>query len=163
MSSLNILVESFVIVTKLSVEAVLRLDRWYSQQNLSIKIEIFVEQKNQFFKYSKLIPNKEIVPLVAFYMAIKHYFDLECLHSKKNKSMCLKDLDKNSDFTIKSFKRQKRKVKREKLLNLWSVVQKLKIEEFSFREISNFIKSKHRFEVSHTYVAKIWKELEHGN
>lgn len=162
-NSIDSLEESFVLKTKLSQQAIQALDRWYSRQNFLVKLDIFKEQKNQFFKHAKLVENQETVPLIAFYMAIKHYYDLEMQHKRKNQSMNLKDLEKSSDFSIKQFRKTKVKAKREKLLNLWSVIIELKNQGFSFREISKFLRSRHRFEVSHTYITNIWKEVENGN
>lgn len=162
-NNIDILEESFVSITRLSQQAVQMLDKWYARQNHLVKIDIFKEQKNQFFKYAKLVENQDIVPLVAFYLAIKHYHDLESRLKKKNKSLSLKELEKSSDFSVKQFKKVKAKVKKEKLLNLWSVVIKLKNQDFSFREISKYLKYKHRFEVSHTYIARVCKEIENGN
>jgi hypothetical protein len=93
-------------------------------------------------------------------MAIKNFNDQMNLHSIKNKSMSLKNSEKTSDFAIKQFKKAKTKVKREKLINLWSVIRKLKNEGCSFRDVSKFLRSKHRFQVSHTYISQVWKELE---
>jgi len=152
--------ESFVIETKLSQEAIKELDRWYSRQNILIKCDIFNEQRNQYFKYSKQLENKNLISVIAFYMAIKNFNDQMTLHSIKNKSMSLKNSEKTSDFAIKQFKKAKTKVKREKLINLWSVIRKLKNEGCSFRDVSKFLRSKHRFQVSHTYISQVWKELE---
>lgn len=158
--TITILEKSFVSITRLSQQAVRLLDRWYSRQNILIKMEICTEQRNQFFKYSKQFENKSLVSLIAFYMAIRLYHEQMILCVNKNKSMNLKGMDKTSELAIKQFKKAKVKVKREKLINLWSIIQKLKTEGFSFREISNFLKSKHRFNVSHTYISNVWKELE---
>ena len=80
---------------------------------------------------------------------------------EKNKSQSLDLLGNISNFSIKQHKKIRIKEKREKLLNLWSVVQKLKLEKYSFREISKYIRQRHRFDVSHSYIAKLWKEIEH--
>lgn len=152
--------ESFVVITKLSVPMILKLGRWFARQNTSVKIDIFNEQRNQFFKYKKLVEHQEIVPLIAFYMAVKHYYDLDFKHNAKNKSMNIKEFEKSSDFSVKQYKSVRLKVKREKLLNLWSVIKSLKSEGFSMRKISNFLQSKHRLKVSHTYISQLWKELE---
>ena len=158
--SLADLEESFVVTTKLSKQAIKNLDKWYSNQNIAVKCDIFHEQRNQYFKFSKQCENKNLVSVISFYLAIKHFYDHMTLHLNKNKSMNLESLGKYSNFSIKQFKKSKAKIKREKLITLWSVVVKLKNEDFSFREISNFLKSKHRFQVSHTYISQIWKELE---
>ncbi|MDD3476292.1 MAG: hypothetical protein PHI38_05440 [Sulfurimonas sp.] len=161
--NLTELEESFVFYTKFSLEETQKLCRWFRKQNTFVQIEIFKEQRNQFFKYIELIDIKEIVPLVAFYMAIKNFYNLENQQNLKNKSMQLKNIEKSSNLSIKQFRKSKVKVKRDKLLNLWSVIERLRTEGFSFREISIYLKSKHRFSVSHTYISSVWKELEHGN
>lgn len=61
---------------------------------------------------------------------------------------------------LKKHKKLRKKEKREKLLNIWSVVQKLKSEKYSFRDISQYIRQRHRFDVSHTYISKMWRELK---
>ena len=159
-NSINSLEESFVSITRLSQQAIQVLDKWYSRQNILIKLDIFTEQRNQFFKYSKQLENKNLVSVIAFYMAIKHYHEQITLHMNKNKSMSLTSLEKTSDFAIKQFKKAKTKVKREKLINLCSVIRKLKNEGCSFRDVSKILRSKYRFQVSHTYISQVWKELE---
>lgn len=159
-NDLDSIEESFVSITKLSNEAIKDLERWYSRQNILVKCDISHEQRNQYFKYSKQLKNKNLVSVIAFYMAIKHFSDHMTLHLNKNKSMSLKNLEKSSDFAIKQFRKSKAKIKREKLISLWSVIVKLKNEDFSFRDISKFLRSKHRFQVSHTYISQVWKELE---
>jgi hypothetical protein len=161
--NLTELEESFVIYTKLSMEETQKLCRWFRKQNIFVQIQIFKEQRSQFFKYAKIVEVQELASLISFYMAIKNFYNLENQQKLKNKSMQLKDFEKSSNLSIKQFQKSRARVKRDKLLNLWSVFERLKIEGVSFREISNYLRSKHRFKVSHTYLANTWKELKDGN
>lgn len=155
--------QRFFSTTKLSKVEIEKLNKWFNKQNILVKIEVFKEQKNQFFKYVKVMESKEIVPIIAYYLAIQHFYNLEKAQTKKNKSMNLKELQNVTDFSIKQYKSVRLKAKREKLLNLWSVVQKLKAEQLSLREISKHLQAKHRFKISHTLVAQVWNEVENGN
>ena len=136
------------------------LFRWFARQNILIQLEIFKEQKNQFFKLKNKHGNNELTPLIAFFKAVevtKKTFDMTQV---KNRDYDLSKVVKITTLTIKGKKKTRKKVKREKLLNLWSVVQRLKAEEYSFREIAEYLKWRHRFVVSHTYIIRLWKELE---
>jgi len=148
-------------ITKFSNKNRVKLINWFNRQNDLVKIDIFKEQKNQFFKLkSTELRLEEILPLTAFYLAIDKFYNLENLNNQKNKSQNLTKLASISNFSIKKSRKIRIKEKREKLINIWSVVQKLKEEDFSLREISKHLKSKHRMDVSHTYIDEIWKELE---
>ncbi|MDD4330675.1 MAG: helix-turn-helix domain-containing protein, partial [Aliarcobacter sp.] len=51
--------------------------------------------------------------------------------------------------------------KNKKLLTYWSVVKELKEKKhMSFREISEFLKKSHKFEVSHSLIYRVWIEVE---
>lgn len=155
--------QSFVSITKLSILETRKLLRWFNNQNLEVQVDIFKEQRNQFFKYAEFSDVKEIVPVASFYMAIQHFFNLGNQAKLKNKSMKLKDIEKSTELSMKQFRKPRVQIKRDKLLNLWSIVTSLKTEGFSFRKISVFLRSKYRFSVSHSYIRSMWNELESGN
>jgi hypothetical protein len=140
-----------------------KLINWFSNQNILIQIDIFEEQKNQFFKLKNKCKEVEVVPLAAFLLAIHYFNSLESEKNSKNKQNNLATSSKISRFAILKAKKERYKEKREKLLNLWSKVQELKAEGFSFRQISDYLRGHHRFEVSHTYIRNVWEELENGN
>lgn len=161
MHSIDEINDKILRITKFSNKYKIKLINWFNRQNDLIKIDIFKEQKNQFFKLkSTELKLEEILPLIAFYLAIDKLYNLENLNNQKNKSQNLTKLAFISNFSIKKSRKIRIKEKREKLINIWSVVQKLKEEDFSLREISEYLKSKHRMNVSHTYIDEIWKELE---
>jgi len=148
-------------LTKFSNKNRIKLINWFNRQNDLIKIDVFKEQKNQFFKLkSSELKVEEILPLTAFYLSIDKFYNLENINNQKNKSQNLTKLASISNFSIKKSRKIRMKEKREKLINIWSVIQKLKKESFSLREISKYLKSKHRMNISHTYIDEIWKELE---
>lgn len=141
--------------TKLSHKEQKKLINWFNKQPLEAQIDIFKEQKNQFFGLKNSDFNSEnLLSITSFYLAISKFYNLDNQILGKNKTMRLQvKLQKN-------YKVQKIKVKREKLLNIWSKIQKLKNEGYSFREIATFLQQKHRFNVSHTYIQQIWQEIE---
>jgi len=148
-------------VTKLSNKNIVKLINWFKRQNDLVKIDVFKEQKNQFFRLKSTdMKLEETLQLIAFYLAIDKFYNLENLNNQKNKGQNLAKLASISNFSIKKSRKVRIKKKRDKLINIWSVVQKLKEKDFSLRDISQYLKSKHRMNVSHTYIDEIWKELE---
>jgi len=152
--------ESFVKITKLSQKQLKSLVNWFNKQNILIQIDIFKEQKNQFFKLKNIEIDKEIIPLAAFYLSINKYHSIFNLDSK-NKSLNLTETAKVSKFLIKQAKKSRKKKKQEKLLNFQSIIVNLKDNGFSFREISKYLKRKHHFDVSHTYIRKHHFDVSH--
>ena len=143
--------------TKLSHEQQKKLINWFNKQSLELQIDIFKEQKNQFFILKNSDSKAEyLLSIISFYLAISKFYSLDKQISVKNKTMKL-----NKD-TRKNYKIQKVKVKREKLLNIWSKIQSLREEGHSFRDIETHIKQKHRFIISHTYIRNVWMEIENG-
>jgi len=154
--------DRLVYYTHISKKEQKKLINWFSRQNISIQIDIFAEQKNQFFKLKNEC-EEDIVPLAAFLLAISYFYLFEASQNSKNRQNGLSHSSKVSKFLVKKAKKERYKEKYEKLLNLWSVVENLKAEEFSFRQISNYLRGHHRFDVSHTYIHNLWEELKSGS
>lgn len=146
--------------TACSIEKRKQLLQWFSRQNILVQIDILREQRNQFFKLKQKHNESIILGLSAFFLAILYFKKQELEQKGKNKSQNINSLGNISDFSIKKHQKLRKKEKQEKLLNIWSTVQKLKSKKYSFRSISQYIRQRHRFEVSHTYISKLWKELE---
>lgn len=163
MKKIDLKYESLVKYTKLSKKVQKKLINWFAMQNILIQIDIFEEQKNQFFKLKNKIQEQELVPLASFLLAVNYFYLLESSKNSKNKQNDLSHSSKVSKFLVKKAKKERYKEKREKLLNLWSVVENLKSEEFSFRQISNYLRGHHRLDVSHTYIHNLWVELDNGS
>jgi len=150
-------IEEFERVTTLSSSNQVKLINWFNRQDFVMKLEVFNEQKSQYFILKNQDHDfREILSIASFYIAINKLHKQVKMGSNKNKTMKLNKLIQSN------FKPRKRKVKREKLLNIWSKIQSLKADGFSFREISVYLKSKHRLIVSHTYIRTVWMDLENA-
>lgn len=133
-----------------------------SRQNVLVQIDVFKEQKNQFFKLQNQEVNAEIVPLAAFYLAIDKYYQLSDSNNIKNKSNSLEKAGQVSQLYIKKGKKLRKKEKFEKLLDLRHKLIELQEEGYSLRNIKKYLKGAHGFDVSHTYIADRIKEFEGG-
>ncbi len=145
---------TFERATKLSRREQKKVINWFNKQPLELQIDIFKEQKNQFFILKNSDFKEYLLSIISFYLAVTKFYNLDTYVSVKNKTM---KLNKQPQ---KNYRVQKLKVKREKLLNIWSKIQSLKKEGYSFRDIEIHIKQRHRFNVSHTYIRKVWLEIE---
>lgn len=146
--------------TLCSVQKRIQLLNWFKKQNVMVQIEVFKKQKTQYFKLNQQVQESNTVALSSFYSAINLFYQNDKQLKCKNNLGNLNAIAKNSYFIIKKHKKLRKNVKRDKLLNIWGTIQKLKSEAYSYRAMSQYIVAQHRFEVSHTYIANLWKELE---
>jgi len=106
----------------------------------------------------------EEISYSALILAIKSIYIEEQKISKNNfKDMTLEEIKDISIRKASCFlerKTQRKKSKRDKLLVYWSTVKTLRTREASFRDISSFLKKYNKFEVSHSTIFELWKELE---
>jgi hypothetical protein len=158
--NINQLNQNIELQTKLSIEKRRSLVNWFNKQNVEIQLLVFNEQKNQYFKLKSTIEDQNIVSICAYYLAIAEFYNKEIVMNKKNKSQSLDNISKHLNLEIKKAKKLRKKEKREKLLNLISVVERLKDDGYSLRNISKYLAAKHRFNVSHVYIANFIKEFE---
>ena len=63
---------------------------------------------------------------------------------------------------IKSFKTKRiyKKTKQQKLLLYWGIVKLLRDEGLSFRDISKYLKSRYKLDISYSTLYKTWVEIE---
>lgn len=162
MEKIDIQYDSLVHCTKLSKKNQKKLINWFARQNILVQIDIFSEQKNQFFKLKNQHENLQVIPLAAFLLSIQYFYGLETSKYGKSAKTDLTESGKISKFSIKKAKKERHKEKREKLLDLRSVVLQLKEADVSLRDISDYLRGHHRFVVSHTYIRDLWEELENG-
>lgn len=60
-------------------------------------------------------------------------------------------------------KKDRNKIKRQKILSYWSIIRKLHIDEkMSFRDISEYLLKYHKFNISYSSIYTIWNEIEKG-
>jgi len=111
--------------------------------------------------------DKGVLEYCALILSIKSHHDDEL--SLKSKSFAGIEIDEIRNISRKKANQFIRTIKkpdpkREKLLTYWAIVRTLKLEQnFSFRQITLYLKKYHRFEVVHSTISKLWNELEVTN
>lgn len=138
------------IITKMNQETQNQMIRTFTKLDISVKVDIFKEQKVIFHKLKNIhfITDNSILTYASFVLAIK-------LIISKTDQVNLKAIK----LRTKNAKKQNQK--REKLLSYWSVIKTLKLEQnYSFREISDYLLKYHRFEVSYSLIYQTWNEIE---
>jgi|GEM_PF-3430993 hypothetical protein len=142
----------------ISVLILKKLDNFFRNQNQEVKIDIFSEKRNEFFKLKNEHPSADFsaLELAAFYISISNFYNLREKALKKNKTMSTSEIKKYENFLIKSSLYSKKISKKENfLLDKSSIINSLFIEHRSYREISIFIKKHHKIKISHTYIKQI--------
>ena len=138
------------IITKMNQETQNQMIRTYTKLDISVKVDVFKEQKVIFHKLKNIhfITDNSILTYASFVLAIEVVI-------KNTNQVNLKAIK----LRTKNAKKQNQK--REKLLSYWSVVKTLKLEQnYSFREISDYLLKYHRLEVSYSLIYQIWNEIE---
>jgi hypothetical protein len=154
---------------KVSFEQQSSMIRFYGRSDLAVRVKILSEKTEQFHKLRQANENsdKSVLEYCALIMAIKKAHDEE--QSLRKKSFAGLEIEevrilsqKKADAFIRKIK--KPDPKREKLLGYWAVVRMLKLEKnFSFRQISLYLKRYHRADFAHSTIHKLWIELENEN
>ena len=153
-------------VIKLNEEEQKSLLRAFSRLPLDNKIELMTHHRSLLHKlrqfYSDITVN--VLSYCALITAIQVYQNKQVALKKLNiGDMSLEEIREITSKKAKLFlqKQFRRQTKRERLLGYWAVVKTLKeSEDFSFRQIENYLKKHHRFEVSYSMIAKLWYEVE---
>lgn len=151
MYKLNII--SCEIITKMNKEAQNKKLRLFARVDITTKLKMLDQQKQIFHKLKSTYGDVDnaVLTLSSLILAIK--FIIDKLDTVNIKAMKLRS--KNT---------KKHNQKREKLLSYWSVVKTLKYEQnYSFRNISEYLLKYHRFEVSHSLIYQVWNEIEITN
>ena len=155
--SINLKIEKLTTLSHLKRKSLIN---WFARQNCLVQNDIFKEQKNQFFKLKQNNEASDILALSSFFLAIENYYNMEQMLKKKNKSSDLKSIKKLSDFSLKQTQKVTHKPIRDALLNHWSIVQNMKNTGSSYRQIEVHLLNTYNTNVSHTYIANLWKEIE---
>lgn len=138
------------IITKMNQETQNQMIRTFTKLDISVKVDVFKEQKVIFHKLKNIhfITDNSILTYASFVLAVEVVI-------KNTNQVNLKAIK----LRTKNAKKQNQK--REKLLSYWSVIKTLKNEQnYSFREISDYLLKYHRFEVSYSLVYQTWNEIE---
>lgn len=140
-----------------------RLINWFAKQNNEIKLKIFEEKRKQFFKLKQEIDkNVEVIDYLSFISSIKVIHEKLNYKNKKNKSKSLNELVDISTLELASLKKSQKKEKYEAIVNRYSIIEKLRNENISWRNISQIFKVKYRLNLSHQYIKCVYEELEDG-
>ena len=151
--------------TKLSTTKRKKVIKWLVNQNEEIVLIAFEKQKEYFFQLSKQDePNKSVLYLSALYMAVDHLYGTYYSQNSKRREMDLHSLQGATRLQAKKLKRTAQSMKYDKLLNLKNKILVLKNEEnLSFRQISKFLLTYHKLEVSHSYIATFYHTIKEKN
>lgn len=147
-------------ITKLSQSKRKVLVNFFNKLNIELQVDIFHEQKNHFFTLKNQQVEAELLGYCSFLLSIESYYKLSLLAKSKNNSQDLHAIKKLEHIEVKKYRKTKIKEKREKILNYFSFIEKLRNDGCSFRSISDALHVKHRLDVSHTYVISIYNELK---
>ena len=79
--------------TNLSLKKRKILGNFFNRQNVLVQIDIFKEQKNQFFNLKSKFEVNETTSLSAFFLANQVFYSKEQLLKNKNKSQDLDTLN----------------------------------------------------------------------
>lgn len=136
-------------LTKMSTEKQNQQLRLFARVGFDTKLKMIQVQKPIFHKLKSAYSDVDntLLTLASLILATDNI---------------IKELDSVNLNTIKfRHKSVRQKAKRQKLLGLWSVVRTLKLEQnMSFRQIVEYLKKYHKFEVAHSTVYELWNELE---
>lgn len=162
---LNELDNTVAIETVMGSNDRLKAIKWLSKQNILVMQEVFKLKKNHFFKIKAegAIHDPLLIELIAFYIAIKEIVAQTHIPNRKSQSGNFGFLRKIGDTRSKQLRKSRKNLKLEKLLNLQGIVKTL-IEEkqYSYRQVSEYLKTYHRFSVSHTKIGQFYQTIKKG-
>lgn len=142
----------FVAITKLTTEQQNQLLRYLAKQALENKVKIMEINRDIFYplkqKYSDV--SVAVLSYSSLVLAIQKF---------KNQTS---EVDLNAvNIRTKSFRRQPKK---DRLIGYWALVKTLRNENnLSFRQIAQYLKKYHKFDISHSVIFDSWSEFETKN
>lgn len=155
------ILEDLELKLKLTNETQKRLINWFAKQNKEMKLKIFDLKRNQFFKLKQeLNENIEVVDYMSLILAIKDIHDKLEYQNKKNKNKTLSEITDITNLQLLSLEKESIKEKYEAIVNRYSVIEKLREKNLSWRKISNVFKSRYRVDISHTYLKNVYEKIE---
>ncbi|MDD3769810.1 MAG: hypothetical protein PHV10_04285 [Sulfuricurvum sp.] len=151
---------------KVSCQQQSSLLRFFARSDLASRLTILTEKTAYFHRIRQENSgiDKNILEYCALITAIqKAHTEEQLLRKKSFGGLELEEIRILSQKKADQFIRKIKKLdpKREKLLGYWAVVRMLKLEKnFSFRQISLYLKRYHRADFAHSTIHKLWIELE---
>lgn len=138
-------------ITKINEETKKKNLRFFSKLSEEIQLEILDWQRQIFHKIKTGENYKEasnhLITLASLILAINQYL-------KKMNNVKINSIRQRA-------KKGKKEQKKEKLMQYWSIILQLKNEEnYSLREIANYLEKYHKFIVSHSTINSLLHEIE---
>ena len=128
-----------------------QLFRYFAKLNTQEKLEALTPQRQQFHLIKKEnhdVANTELT-LASMLLSIDLY--LKGIDPVKKRALVLRT------------KKPARSEKREKIVGLWAIVRKLRVEEgYSWRSIATYLSKYHHLQVSHAYLHELWESIENN-
>lgn len=151
---------------KMSTEQQSSYLRLFARIGVDLRIAILSDKTARFhqIRQENSDAEKGTLEYCALILAIKGVHDNE--KSLRNFSFGNMDICEIQDISRKKAEQFVRRIKkpdpkREKLLGYWVIVRTLKVDQgFSFRQIAQYLKKYHRFNVAHSTIFQLWHELE---
>ena len=149
--------------TLTSLEDRQKIMKWLSKQNELVLFEVFKLKKNHFhrLKYEELKPDLTILDMVSLLLAAKEFIAKSTITNKKNRSESFGFLGDVSHNRALQMQKPRKKTKQDKLMDkhglIISLVEK---KQLSYRKVSQYLLSHHRFHVSHTTVGTFYNTLK---
>jgi len=128
-----------------------QLFRYFAKLNTQEKLEALAPQRQKFHLIKK--ENHDVtntaLTLASMLLSIDSY--LKAIDPVKRRALTLRT------------RRPVRSEKREKIVGLWAIVRKLRLEEgYSWRSISTYLLQYHHLQVSHAYLHELWESIENN-
>ena len=137
-------------ITKMNQEAQNQKLRLFVKVDITTKLKILDQQKSIFHKLRGFYSDVDNVILTFSSLILATEEVLNKIDGVNLKAL-----------KLRSNNIKKQNLKREKLLSYWSIVRTLRLEQnMSFRNISNYLKKYHKFEVSYSIIYKTWIQIE---
>ena len=148
--------------TGLSHETRTKSLRWLARQSEPMILEAFIKQKEHYFTLSQRNEeNKSILYLSSLYKAAHDLYTRSNQATKKNRHENIDDVKDVTSIQVLQHTKHIPSPKMERMLNLKNKILKLRYQgKMSYRDISDFLRKFHRFEVSHTAIHHFVKQME---
>jgi len=139
--------------------------RWLARQPEPLILEAFAKQKEHYFTLSRRSEtNKSILYLASLYRAAHDLYAASKRIAKKNRNENIDDVEDITSIQVLQHTKHIPSPKMERMLNLKNKILRLRYQgKMSYRDISDFLRKFHRFEVSHTAIHQFVKQMDRTN
>lgn len=139
----------------ITINSLVKFDKFFSKQNLEVKKDIFQQKKNEFFKLKNENSSADhsALELVSFYVAINNFYNLKEKINKRNENLSTKELKDYENLMINSIEKDRKITMKENfIIDKSSIINKLIQQNTSLRNMSIFFKNNYKKNISHTFI-----------